>query len=167
MKLAPQPLTNPGTPISVLASQTVAPFPRLTVARPSWPTPSRPPSSANSRGVNTFRMNTCKSASKQRTLTIFRMNTCEKTGGGGVMVNLPATNAANSPSPKPIVRCNRTLHRLCAIGSPHRFGAIRSPYRLGAIRRIDADILRREIARPVARAGRAGMQVHHDGHMVR
>src|SRR5258706_4689590 len=33
-------------------------------------------------GITTFRMNTCKSVSKQRTLTIFRMNTCEKTGGG-------------------------------------------------------------------------------------
>jgi hypothetical protein len=30
-----------------------------------------------------FRMNTCKSASKQTTLTPLRMNTCEKHGGGG------------------------------------------------------------------------------------
>ncbi len=30
-----------------------------------------------------FRINTCKSVSKQTTLTIFRMNTYEKTGGGG------------------------------------------------------------------------------------
>jgi hypothetical protein len=29
-----------------------------------------------------FRMNTSKNVSKQRTLTIFRMNTCEKRGGG-------------------------------------------------------------------------------------
>jgi hypothetical protein len=29
-----------------------------------------------------FRMNTCKSVSKQRTLTAFRMNTCEKQGEG-------------------------------------------------------------------------------------
>src|SRR6266852_2745172 len=33
--------------------------------------------------VSPFRMNTCKSVSKQRTLTTFRMNTCEKQGGGG------------------------------------------------------------------------------------
>ncbi|MCU1242419.1 MAG: hypothetical protein JWO71_3145 [Candidatus Acidoferrum typicum] len=33
--------------------------------------------------ITTFRMNTCKSVSKQRTLTPFRMNTCEKTGGRG------------------------------------------------------------------------------------
>src|SRR5467141_1945753 len=31
---------------------------------------------------NSFRMNTCKSVSKQRTLTTFRMNTCEKPGEG-------------------------------------------------------------------------------------
>ena len=30
-----------------------------------------------------FRINTCKSVSKQTTLTSFRINTCEKTGGGG------------------------------------------------------------------------------------
>jgi hypothetical protein len=30
---------------------------------------------------NSFRINTCKSVSKQMTLTPFRMNTCEKTGG--------------------------------------------------------------------------------------
>src|SRR5260370_291352 len=31
-----------------------------------------------------FRINTCKSVSKQRTLTVFRMNTCEKPGEGGI-----------------------------------------------------------------------------------
>ncbi len=33
--------------------------------------------------LSTFRMNTCKSVSKQRTLSPFRMNTYAKTGGGG------------------------------------------------------------------------------------
>src|ERR1700732_2496142 len=33
--------------------------------------------------LSTFRMNTCKSVSKQRTLTPFRMNTYAKTGGRG------------------------------------------------------------------------------------
>src|SRR6266481_8531090 len=33
--------------------------------------------------VSPFRMNTCKSVSKQRTSTSFRMNTYEKQGGGG------------------------------------------------------------------------------------
>jgi hypothetical protein len=34
-----------------------------------------------------FRINTCKSVSKQSTLTIFRINTYRKRGEGGVMVN--------------------------------------------------------------------------------
>src|SRR5258708_1151088 len=33
--------------------------------------------------LTTFRINTCKSVSKQRTLTTFRMNTYEKPGEGG------------------------------------------------------------------------------------
>ena len=39
-------------------------------------------------GLTTFRINTCKSVSKQRTLTIFRINTYEKQGEGRrVIVN--------------------------------------------------------------------------------
>src|ERR1700716_647235 len=34
------------------------------------------------RRVTAFRINTCKSVSKQRTLSIFRINTYAKTGGG-------------------------------------------------------------------------------------
>ena len=44
------------------------------------------PSDKNTLGVctpNPFRMNTCKSVSKQRSLTPFRMNTYEKHRGGG------------------------------------------------------------------------------------
>ena len=37
---------------------------------------------------------------------------------------------------------------------------------LGAVGRIDADVLRGEVAGPVACAGGAGVQVHHDGHVV-
>src|SRR5260370_12810782 len=42
--------------------------------------------------VSPFRMNTCKSVSKQRTLTTFRMNTYEKQGGGGqlLLTRIPA-----------------------------------------------------------------------------
>src|SRR6266446_7625168 len=36
--------------------------------------------------LTTFRINTCKSVSKQRTLTTFRINTCEKQGEGGIRV---------------------------------------------------------------------------------
>ena len=53
------------------------------------------------------------------------------------------------------------------IGSLHRLGAVRGPHRLGAIAGIDADIFRSEVAGPVTRAGRAGVQVHHDGNVVR
>src|SRR6266481_137477 len=47
----------------------------------SSPTPSRAHSSPN-----LFRMNTCKSVSKQRTLSIFRINTYEKHRGVGVLL---------------------------------------------------------------------------------
>src|SRR6266446_3607845 len=39
--------------------------------------------SAETATLTTFRMNTCKSVSKQSTLTTFRMNTYEKKGEGG------------------------------------------------------------------------------------
>src|SRR6266849_301339 len=49
--------------------------------------------------VSPFRINTCKSASKQTTLTPFRMNTYEKTGGGGTpgkeISNFPVRGSAN------------------------------------------------------------------------
>src|SRR5713226_3835850 len=38
--------------------------------------------------LSTFRINTSKSVSKQRTLTTFRMNTCEKGGEGGCSPSL-------------------------------------------------------------------------------
>jgi hypothetical protein len=37
----------------------------------------------SNRLISPFRINTCKSVSKQRTLSTFRMNTCEKPGGRG------------------------------------------------------------------------------------
>src|SRR5258708_7584499 len=40
------------------------------------------------RATCSFRINTCKSASKQMTLTPFRMNTYEKQGGGGVPISV-------------------------------------------------------------------------------
>jgi hypothetical protein len=45
----------------------------------------RPPPDLHNFGapINTFRMNTCKSVSKQRTLSPSRMNTYTKPGGGG------------------------------------------------------------------------------------
>jgi hypothetical protein len=43
-----------------------------------------------------FRMNTCKSVSKQGTLTTFRMNTYEKTGGRGIHKKLTSMHAVLS-----------------------------------------------------------------------
>ena len=40
--------------------------------------------------ISPFRINTCKSVSKQRTLTAFRMNTYEKQGGRGVPRSRPS-----------------------------------------------------------------------------
>src|SRR5712664_15298 len=49
--------------------------------------------------LTSFRINTCKSVSKQRTLTPFRMNTYEKTGVGGTpgkeISNFPVRGSAN------------------------------------------------------------------------
>ena len=55
---------------------------------------------------NSFRMNTCKSVSKQRTLSIFRMNTYKKTGGRGHI--LQAKNIFLLPcSPRPLFHGSR------------------------------------------------------------
>src|SRR6266851_741534 len=83
----------PGTPISRLAPG-LATQPRQLF---SVPLPARSlftlftiqnssdldPAMQNATPVSPFRMNTCKSVSKQRTLTTFRMNTYEKPRGGG------------------------------------------------------------------------------------
>jgi hypothetical protein len=45
--------------------------------------------------LTTFRINTCKSVSKQRTLTLFGINTYEKTGEGGFR-SLPNGEAKTS-----------------------------------------------------------------------
>src|SRR6266852_444580 len=43
--------------------------------------------------VTTFRINTCKSVSKQRTLSVFKMNTYEKHRGRGVALPPPSLNS--------------------------------------------------------------------------
>src|SRR5258707_998825 len=47
-----------------------------------------PLANCRTRVTYSFRINTCKSVSKQKTLTPFRMNTYEKQGEGGSMVFL-------------------------------------------------------------------------------
>src|SRR5712691_1873716 len=47
--------------------------------------------------LTTFRINTCKSVSKQSTLTAFRINTCEKPrGGGGAYRSIPKGGKSGS-----------------------------------------------------------------------
>jgi hypothetical protein len=73
-----QPLWNQANPNSFAKTPGVR-VPRFS-SQP--PTAHYPPITTHSP-LSTFRMNTCKSVSKQSTLTTFRMNTYEKTGGGG------------------------------------------------------------------------------------
>src|SRR5712691_12394835 len=47
--------------------------------------------------LTTFRINTCKSVSKQSTLTTFRINTCEKPRGRGA----PRVTASDNVRPTP------------------------------------------------------------------
>src|SRR5229473_3115095 len=82
--------------------------------------------------------------------------------GGSVRHRSQATKPARVPGvPIPTESCQLTAD------SRSPSGAKGSPHRLGAIRSIDADIFRSEVAGPVARAGRAGVQMHHNGDMVR
>ncbi len=73
----------------------------------------------SSRALSTFRINTCKSVSKQRTLTPFRMNTCEKTRGGEVIVNRygPGTSLTNQTGSIPDTA--RTLAIACKTSACH------------------------------------------------
>src|SRR5258707_364142 len=106
-----QPLASPfATPV-LCFQQLAASFPKT----PGWGVhslcgnpflPRLPRASGTSQGshlargckyaepatITTFRINTCKSVSKQRTLTLSRINTYEKTGEGGTPIpfQLPA-----------------------------------------------------------------------------
>src|SRR6266852_2705765 len=52
--------------------------------------------------LTTFRINTCKSVSKQRTLTPFRINTYRKTGEGGTLPpDLPSSRLSDFPAFRP------------------------------------------------------------------
>src|SRR2546425_1621695 len=52
----------------------------------------RPPLAQFWCNVSPFRINTCKSASKQTTLSMFRINTYEKTGGWGTFLGSERSN---------------------------------------------------------------------------
>jgi hypothetical protein len=103
-------------PASPFVSQSSALPPGVGI--PSSPLPHLPPlPPLPASPVTTFRINTCKSVSKQRTLTAFRMNTYEKRGGGGVMIPPPTCitglqrrfSACRIRQPPPPKRLLRTL----------------------------------------------------------
>jgi len=59
--------------------------------------------------LTTFRINTCKSVSKQRTLTTFRMNTYEKPGEGGPSRALPTTHRPLPTTHYPLSQCPHSI----------------------------------------------------------
>ncbi len=62
--------------------------------------------------LTTFRINTCKSVSKQKTLTIFRINTYEKRGEGGLAVPLrELCTLCGEILPWPLLCLRRRLRR--------------------------------------------------------
>ncbi len=80
----------------------------MTVAQPSWnqaiPHSCLPRAhfakgckNAKTAPLTTFRINTCKSVSKQRTLTLFRINTYEKQGRGYPSTSAPRSRERESP----------------------------------------------------------------------
>jgi hypothetical protein len=117
------PLLRPSAPLRVPCPQG-SPSPRRTAPllrphktsnptlnRTSSPTPQHGPNSClqtrqQTSNLTPFRINTCKSVSKQTTLTPFRMNTYEKPGGGG---------------PKSLCGNDFDLLRACPISSGHGF----------------------------------------------
>jgi hypothetical protein len=72
------------------------------------------------RSCIAFRINTCKSVSKQTTLSSFRMNTCEKPRGGGYRFvrNNPLNLSAGGPCRGPCL-----LRRRCPSVQGHLFPA--------------------------------------------
>jgi hypothetical protein len=90
------PNSRPVNPLQPLCRYSVAPvlyFQQLAASfhkTPGWGVPRFPfqpptahPLLTTRLALTTFRMNTCKSVSRQTTLTTFRMNTYEKPGEGG------------------------------------------------------------------------------------
>jgi hypothetical protein len=78
------------------------------------------PAMQNSTPVNPFRINTCKSVSKQRTLTTFRINTYEKQGEGakaqGVWGRDPPFSVLGA-CPDPVGVSQGQIHSLQAFGA--------------------------------------------------
>src|SRR5713226_7729193 len=116
-----QPSSSTRSPRLRLALPHAVPMPGFSspqppvVVRPSAPLSSRPFKTAT---LTTFRINTCKSVSKQRTLTPFRINTYKKTGGDPAnrrfrITSLLATQAT------PVVCATRRQYLSCSQQLPH------------------------------------------------
>src|SRR5258708_1862683 len=89
-------------------------------SRGTLPYPSRrsPASSAETATLTTFRINTCKSVSKQRTLTPFRINTYEKPRGrGGTLTKTPVENHQLPRRDADNARCLRHVPPLSRVPS--------------------------------------------------
>src|SRR5260221_6174534 len=69
--------------------------------------------------LSTFRMNTCKSVSKQRTLSPFRMNTYAKTGGGGPISTGYGPGTSLTEQTGSIPDTARTLATACKTSACH------------------------------------------------
>jgi hypothetical protein len=85
--------------------------------------------------LNTFRINTCKSVSKQKTLTPFRINTYEKQGGRGVLLQTVGLESATSllaTQATPVTCATWRLYPLCPQSIAHtscRHGGVPSNLR--------------------------------------
>ncbi len=66
-----------------------------------------------------FRINTCKSVSKQMTLTPFRINTYEKQGGGGRSHSRPPSHAPRGASTTPALALPTAHCPLLTAHYPH------------------------------------------------
>jgi len=82
--------------------------------------------------LSTFKINTCKSVSKQRTLSPSRMNTYAKTGGGGLLARLAVVEAglyARLASGASALRSCPHSIRLESICYPFVFTNLQNPHR--------------------------------------
>ena len=113
MKWAPQPArrnspAQPGNPSSPIGVQTAVSA-NLS-QHPLLSAPTRFQNTRNDDASKLFRINTCKTVTKQRALSTFRMNTYAKQGGGGARL-LWLRPASPYPAAPPILSARRSRPR--------------------------------------------------------
>jgi len=120
-----QPSSSTRSPRLRLALPHAVPMPGFSspqppvVVRPSAPLSSRPFKTAT---LTTFRINTCKSVSKQRTLTPFRINTYKKQGRGvpqHVRATIPGTPISRLAFASAVICATWRLYPLCPHSIAH------------------------------------------------